>query len=128
MAERPIAECSKCGRERKIVARGLCNSCYIVARRNGSLEGYGPLWCRKHASCVVCGKTDKPHASRGRCTRCYWSEIKARRPRPQPAPKPAPPPNPEPVKKPMVGCGCGSGMVVMVSPEVRAAVYGRRSG
>ena len=27
-------------------------------------------WSRHHDACVECGQTDKPHASRGNCTRC----------------------------------------------------------
>lgn len=30
--------CSNCNRDRKIIARGLCNSCYSLKRRTGELE------------------------------------------------------------------------------------------
>ena len=29
-------------------------------------------WSRKHDSCVKCGTTEKKHASRGLCVRCYY--------------------------------------------------------
>lgn len=35
--------CTRCGRDRKLVARGLCDSCYRMMRRDGSLEVIRPL-------------------------------------------------------------------------------------
>jgi len=36
------------------------------------------VWSRKHESCVVCGKTDHPHYSRGKCSQCYLREYRGR--------------------------------------------------
>lgn len=32
--------------------------------------GDGKRWSRKHDACVDCGRTERKHASKGRCTRC----------------------------------------------------------
>jgi hypothetical protein len=37
----------------------------------------GGAWSRKHSCCTVCGQTDSPHSSRGRCRRCN-QRLKAR--------------------------------------------------
>lgn len=32
-------------------------------------------WSMKHDACVVCGKTERPHISRGRCKRCFYMQT-----------------------------------------------------
>ena len=61
---------------------GLCRSCHMkehgtelaAARR----ENFSVRWSYHYDSCVVCKKTDRKHAGRGRCVRCAgrlrWQE------------------------------------------------------
>lgn len=42
----------------------LCRPCH------GSLHGAVTGWSRKHAACVLCGTTDRPHHAHGHCAGC----------------------------------------------------------
>ena len=46
---------------------------------HGALEG---KWSRNYDACIVCHQGDSPHASKGRCLRCYqrlkWQEKHAK--------------------------------------------------
>lgn len=53
-----IVTCVECGREGKLCARGLCNTCYARWAKN-----------RKVVKCIDCGEM-KPHHTHGRCRQC----------------------------------------------------------
>lgn len=55
--------CSVCLRDKKVVAKGLCNACYQRWRKRGTTE-YAPLRVRGVCSVDGCGR---PHAARGFC-------------------------------------------------------------
>ena len=40
-------------------------------------RGLHGKWSRKFEACVKCGQADSPHASKGRCLRCYQKQTKA---------------------------------------------------
>lgn len=40
-------------------------------------RGLHGKWSRKFDACVKCGQSDSPHASKGRCLRCYAKMQKA---------------------------------------------------
>lgn len=42
------------------------------------LGGGGKRWSRKYDECIKCHQADSPHASKGRCGRCYQREIFAK--------------------------------------------------
>jgi hypothetical protein len=37
-------------------------------------------WSMRHAACIICGSTERPHQSRGRCDRCSQRERLGCRP------------------------------------------------
>lgn len=57
-AKGTIVVCAECKREGKLMARGLCNTCY-------------DRWVKGRVTviCVDCGET-KPHHTHGRCSKC----------------------------------------------------------
>jgi hypothetical protein len=69
--EKPT-HCSRCGRERKIIAKGLCLSCYSSSMR----EKHGKC-IPKDGVCKICGEV-RSLVSYGRCNRCTQAErVKA---------------------------------------------------
>lgn len=37
---RPVITCARCDRHRRVIARGLCSTCYETVRQQGSLDQY----------------------------------------------------------------------------------------
>jgi hypothetical protein len=42
----PVAECSRCHQHVPIAGRGLCDACYYVCRKNGTLIDYPTVYAR----------------------------------------------------------------------------------
>lgn len=76
--------CTECGRsDRKHVSHGLCNTCNTrrLARERGHWSDGSPFrnfdrrittWAKDGTTrCVGCGRSDRPHSSRGLCHTCY---------------------------------------------------------
>lgn len=69
--------CGGCRTMRVIEARGLCNACYLRARRSGTVEKHA-LSCapptrtkgKRRAECEGCGE-EKEIRGRGLCNACY---------------------------------------------------------
>lgn len=55
--------CSSCGREKKVIGRGLCGACYMRWRKRGTTD-YAPK--RERQSCAV-DDCDSPAVARGLC-------------------------------------------------------------
>lgn len=64
--------CSYCGKEGKLVAKGLCNACYQRLQKNGTLEykpkRVSPLHCKLEGC-------DKPVVARGYCEYHYRNDL-----------------------------------------------------
>lgn len=59
-----IDECKDCHKVTEITARGLCKSC------TDSRKDKPKAWSQLHPECLDCGRTDRPHAAKGRCKVC----------------------------------------------------------
>lgn len=59
-------------RAQEILARLRKNvSTKAAVRRPGGPALTAGQWSRKHVACIECGRTDRPHTSRGACDRCF---------------------------------------------------------
>lgn len=48
------------------------NLLLVTPHTHNEEHGLPPgAWSRRYGACVLCGRTERKHASRGRCDRCY---------------------------------------------------------
>lgn len=71
--ESVVMSCTHCGKEEKIVGRGLCRSCYTRWHRTGSLE-----YQRKGKPAACCSEEgcNNLHVARGYCEKHYRMWVK----------------------------------------------------
>ena len=75
--------CLHCGKDRWIMARGLCSTCYKshrdeypTWRRTRPPEGHAPI---PRGSCSACGRDGLAIVARGLCATCYRKRVEAER-------------------------------------------------
>lgn len=72
--KKPAKTCKSCGREMRIIGRGLCGNCYNAEKEAGTLDKNYPRINRKDAkeliTCAECSEK-RPLLARGMCAACY---------------------------------------------------------